>query len=294
MTTYRRRGHWRRSPGGGRHWVGAHDVTRAGSTPWRRPSSARSYRAVAYVPVPRAPQPPRSFSARWLRPNARCPVCGALVFFYANEHGSRVFFDEVGPPWPKHPCTDTAAYRAQSAAGVPRSSPTRYGFFEGRSAAQHATSLDGRADGGLTLVGRSYGATAWSPYLVLMVEAAQTGMRLTLRRLYTLEAATVWTTTSTVALAGGDVVFLRAGQMSCFDMGRHEAVTLPVSFAGTANTTGVLSRLRELLAGRPATSAPANWYADPTGRHVYRYWNGSRWTEHVSPGNGSLNVDPLQ
>ncbi|QJU56371.1 hypothetical protein HL653_14975 [Sphingomonas sp. AP4-R1] len=28
------------------------------------------------------------------------------MFFYQNEYGSRVFFDDLGPPWPKHPCTD--------------------------------------------------------------------------------------------------------------------------------------------------------------------------------------------
>src|SRR3954453_12272343 len=39
-------------------------------------------------------------------PNARCPVCGASAFFYQNDYGSRVFFDSLGPPWPKHPCTD--------------------------------------------------------------------------------------------------------------------------------------------------------------------------------------------
>jgi hypothetical protein len=39
-------------------------------------------------------------------PNAKCPVCGESVFYYCNEHGSSVFFDELGPPWPKHPCTD--------------------------------------------------------------------------------------------------------------------------------------------------------------------------------------------
>ncbi len=39
-------------------------------------------------------------------PIAKCPVCGDAVYFYANEHGSRVFFDDLGPPWPKHPCTD--------------------------------------------------------------------------------------------------------------------------------------------------------------------------------------------
>lgn len=39
-------------------------------------------------------------------PNARCPVCGDDVFFYQSPTGGRVFFDELGPPWPKHPCTD--------------------------------------------------------------------------------------------------------------------------------------------------------------------------------------------
>lgn len=42
-------------------------------------------------------------------PNASCPICGKPVFFYANNYGSRVFFDELGPPWPKHPCTDLKA-----------------------------------------------------------------------------------------------------------------------------------------------------------------------------------------
>lgn len=39
-------------------------------------------------------------------PNSRCPVCGEPVFFYMSPFGGRVFFDELGPPWPKHPCTD--------------------------------------------------------------------------------------------------------------------------------------------------------------------------------------------
>lgn len=48
----------------------------------------------------------RSIAACYVNPNARCPECNASVYFYANEHGSRVFFDHLGPPWPKHPCTD--------------------------------------------------------------------------------------------------------------------------------------------------------------------------------------------
>jgi len=34
-------------------------------------------------------------------------VCGHLVFYYQNEFGSRVFFDDLAPDWPKHPCTDS-------------------------------------------------------------------------------------------------------------------------------------------------------------------------------------------
>lgn len=47
-------------------------------------------------------------------PNAKCPVCGVSVFFYMNRYGSRVFFDDLGPPWPKHPCTDNPTYRQKS------------------------------------------------------------------------------------------------------------------------------------------------------------------------------------
>jgi hypothetical protein len=48
----------------------------------------------------------RFISGCYVNPNAKCPVCGDAVYFYANEHGSRVFFDDLGPPWPKHRCTD--------------------------------------------------------------------------------------------------------------------------------------------------------------------------------------------
>lgn len=33
----------------------------------------------------------------------------------------------------------------------------------------------------------------------------------------------------------------------------------------------------------PQTDTPAaKWATDPTGRHELRYWDGERWTEHVS------------
>lgn len=50
----------------------------------------------------------RSWTACFVNPNASCPVCFAKVYYYQNQHGSRVFFDELGWPWPKHPCTDNS------------------------------------------------------------------------------------------------------------------------------------------------------------------------------------------
>lgn len=51
-------------------------------------------------------------------PNASCPVCGDPVFFYQSPHGGRVFFDELGPPWQKHPCTDNSASRTARRSGT--------------------------------------------------------------------------------------------------------------------------------------------------------------------------------
>jgi hypothetical protein len=50
----------------------------------------------------------------------------------------------------------------------------------------------------------------------------------------------------------------------------------------------------ELGAGAPqqVSQVPASWLADPSGRHQLRYWDGTRWTEHVSD-NGVTSVDPV-
>ena len=50
----------------------------------------------------------------YTNPNARCPVCGQHVFYYQSPSGARVFFDDLGWPWPKHPCTDNPASQSSS------------------------------------------------------------------------------------------------------------------------------------------------------------------------------------
>jgi len=41
-----------------------------------------------------------------------------------------------------------------------------------------------------------------------------------------------------------------------------------------------------------AGTAPASWHPDPTGRHQQRYWDGSRWTEHVAD-DGATSTDAV-
>jgi hypothetical protein len=41
-----------------------------------------------------------------------------------------------------------------------------------------------------------------------------------------------------------------------------------------------------------AVSTPPSWQPDPAGRHEYRYWDGTSWTEHVSD-SGEQTTDPL-
>jgi hypothetical protein len=44
--------------------------------------------------------------------------------------------------------------------------------------------------------------------------------------------------------------------------------------------------------GDTPQGAPPDWYADPTGGHQLRYWDGRAWTGHVSD-NGAQSVDPV-
>jgi len=97
MTTYWRAGFWRSSVHGNVHWVEGHVVDRS---EWDIPF--RTQRDEAELRRARAHE---GATSRFVQPNADCPVCGSPVFFYQNQFGSRVFFDELGPPWPKHPCT---------------------------------------------------------------------------------------------------------------------------------------------------------------------------------------------
>lgn len=50
--------------------------------------------------------------------SSACPVCRSPVFFFRDLNGGSVYFDELGPPWPKHPCTSTSSREGRSIAGL--------------------------------------------------------------------------------------------------------------------------------------------------------------------------------
>lgn len=104
--------------------------------------------------------------ACFVNPNARCPVCGAPVYYYQNVRGSRVFFDDLGPPWPKHPCTDNQRVGHQTViATSPRPLARRRGLsIELFEAARETGLYSGR---------HFYGngkSEHWTPIEVIAVE----------------------------------------------------------------------------------------------------------------------------
>lgn len=114
MRRYYRRGHWRRGRDGRRHWVSGHSVSRR-----RRRPRGRTPRLRRSVSVRPAPRPTGRLSDK---PNARCPRCGARVWFFRDRRGGCAYFDTVGNPWTKHPCmiTDASAAREAIASYAPR------------------------------------------------------------------------------------------------------------------------------------------------------------------------------
>ena len=42
-----------------------------------------------------------------------------------------------------------------------------------------------------------------------------------------------------------------------------------------------------------ASTVPAGWYADPSGRYELRYWDGNAWTEHVSRAGQQFTDPPV-
>lgn len=64
------------------------------------------------------------------------------------------------------------------------------------------------------------------------------------------------------------------------------AATTSTNTASSGSPTDTVSSVSS-----PTPSVPADWYKDPSGRYEYRYWDGQKWTEHVSRA-GTVHKDP--
>lgn len=136
MATYRRKGHMRRGKNGTLHYVSSHNVKR-GSGGRYKPLNSRPlyFRDMQ----PRVKLPSVDLWARRLglvawpvsseTRNAKCPVCGASVWFFRDRNGGCAYFDALGKPWPKHLCIEFA--RSELAGQKP--------MLETRSTAQYWT-----------------------------------------------------------------------------------------------------------------------------------------------------------
>ena len=204
MTSYNRRGHFRRGPNGQQVWVSGHTVNRSGSPSYGsfapyKPSpqvSVRPGESLSPITTPTTSLPK---SASFMRPNTACPVCGALVYFYANEFGSRVYFDEIGPPWPKHPCTITPPPESNGKASKLRVAPTLYAGFVW-SKPRTGTS--------------SPSPTTHVMYFVERCEPEAPGTVIHLRRHHTQGSVEIWQTRDLISPLPGQIVFIAGNRLS--------------------------------------------------------------------------------
>ncbi|MBV1777681.1 hypothetical protein KRR55_00995 [Paeniglutamicibacter sp. ABSL32-1] len=184
-----------------------------------------------------------------MNPNAFCPVCGAKVYFYANEFGSRVYFDEIGPPWPKHPCTDTRDARD---AGFDRDralmlratriEPVRFADSVGRK--KLAEARRSYAEKGATTPNYFDSHIEALAYEVESVARNEGTAQICLRELYKRSPSEFWGTGSPIVPDVGQIVFVYAGELSYLEVDRMRVVRISVKFLFLANKKTFLERMR--------------------------------------------------
>ncbi len=111
----------------------------------------------------------------YVNPNARCPVCAASVFFYQSPYGGRVFFDELRPPWPKHPCTDNPVMRhhfssAEGRARILVAAASQSGKSDSKATQRdEATSPEPRIADPLPSRLIAWAEAGWMPFVVTRI-----------------------------------------------------------------------------------------------------------------------------
>lgn len=198
------------------------------------------------------------------------------MFFYANAAGSRVFFDELGPEWTKHPCTDRRSSHSAAVSSMepfarrPRGAMVDFcsAVIDSRSFPSDFLSADGWS---LAQV-----ADDWVFNEVRTVSYELLGSD-------DLAAKTFQYLSAVRVLLRGDIFSIRGNQVSCLSPSTLEPIVF--SFGemltedmlapkatrrgerGVRTTTHIPGRLSALPSKRPKiTSTPAQLRARKTPR----------------------------
>ena len=245
MTTFSRNGFWRTSASGNLHWVTEHMVDRAD---WERTSGSKpdfTYLVGVLANV----RAGNSVASTYVTPNAECPVCGAAVFFYRNGNGSRVFFDELGPPWPKHPCTLSEPSTVGALVLVQVIEPTVRQDSEIEVIEQWLSASPLSPEDNFL---SKYHLAAWTPFVVEGRFSQRMGMLLVLRRLGKAALGRVFMRSKRLpkSLVPGSPIYYYRGWISYLDTEclEHEEVKVE-RLAGATGFLDALLHLPAKLAG---------------------------------------------
>ncbi|MGD1037347.1 MAG: hypothetical protein ABR878_09135 [Roseiarcus sp.] len=182
-----------------------------------------------------------SLASCYVNPNAQCPVCAAPVFFYANRFGSRVYFDDLGPPWPKHPCTDDPRYRPSDLA-----QPAPF--------LRRPKGVVVELVGAARIIGKRPERSLWKLMEVITVEAGEGTKTLKLRSIQSDdEERTISVIGPDCSIASGDFVHLGAAEIAFFDIKLFAPQVAPIQPRVVRSNGDDLARARSLVATWQAT-----------------------------------------
>jgi hypothetical protein len=172
----------------------------------------------------------------YVNPNARCPVCGSSVYFYQSPYGGRVFFDELGPPWPKHPCTDNPVVRHHFSSAESRArflvGATTQPSESDSETGERKVSATGETPAPITAPTRlaAWAEAGWMPFVVTRIVPRPIG----------IEAEG-----KLFVSAGNESVAFRIVQASADARFSRTQGQLRIGFSLVQNTSPILSALNE-------------------------------------------------
>lgn len=102
-----------------------------------------------------------------------------------------------------------------------------------------------------------------------------------------------WTVVSIVSTGSEVVAYLSrdAANASSPTISVANITPTPVPASNQNGWASVTTSTPSVPQAVTTPTVPADWYKDPAGRYEFRYWDGNKWTEHVSRG-GVRFTDP--